>query len=1197
VLGGSGRRNGWRPAGGASLSRTRLTLVGLLAFLAALAALAVSAAACGIGGPGGGKEATTLATTLEGESKEGAEITVLEGAEVKDKATLSGKNASKATGKVKYDVYSDNKCEHLVTAAGEGAVSGESVSASSEESPEAGKAYYWQATYEGDSHNSASTSSCGGETLNVKASTSLSTTLSGGGEEGSDITILEGSKAKDKATISGTNSSTATGKVIYDVYPESGCKGTVKEAGEVTVTSGSVPTSNEMELEGGKAYYWQATYKGDGLHEESTSTCTEIASVKAETKLATTLSGESKEGEELTVLEGSKAKDKATISGVNSSTATGKVTYDMYPESGCKGTVKEAGEVTVTSGSIPASNEMELEGGASYYWQATYKGDGLHQESKSACGKEVLTVKAKTTLSTALSGEDRTGEELEVVEGAKTSDRATLSGAGVSMASGTIKYDIYSDPECEELLEEVDTVTVAGELAPSSSEVTLPVGTYYWRATYSGDAIDEGSTSACDSEIAEVTPAVTTSLSGEGQSGEGLEVLEGTGVKDEATLHGEHASKATGTVKYNVYSDSKCKELVKEAGEVTVTSGSIPASSEEALSPGTYYWQVSYSGDAENPAAKSVCGAEVVIVETATSLATSLSGEGKSGTEIDVKEGAAVKDAATLSGAHASEAGGYVAYHVYADSECKDLVAGAGDVSVSSGVVPDSEEETLPAGTYYWQAVYSGDGTNHSITSTCGAEIATVTAPVSTSLSGEGQSGAEVEVEEEAGVKDVATLHGEHASTATGTVKYDVYSDPECKELVKEAGEVTVTSGSVPASSEEKIGAGNYYWQASYSGDAENPAAKSACGTEVAIVKPPEGKYAALGDSFSAGVGAAPYYAKTNLAGAEDNKCHRSAKSYPARLAEALYSGSTATEEKEVFKRLPPKFIFRACDGAVAWNLWGGGFANGQYSEWIEGTPGEWLAIPAQDLWLGLPGGEPVEAPNKKITLVTLTIGGNDAGFATVGEKCANASRPTRYTPANCKEVITEWETGIAKMSGAGPPKGQAEGIPSLREKLPVVLANIHEWAPNARIRIPLYPQILNTARNGAIPLGVSNGIRFFIENGPPQSATPRAMDVGAALERFTERLNLTIAATVQEWARAEKVNAKVIPETITALNGHRLGNNEPWVNKLSLMFNLTTFRFEATTGSIHPTCRGYIAMAERILGFLGRAVPGGWTC
>jgi hypothetical protein len=235
-----------------------------------------------------------------------------------------------------------------------------------------------------------------------------------------------------------------------------------------------------------------------------------------------------------------------------------------------------------------------------------------------------------------------------------------------------------------------------------------------------------------------------------------------------------------------------------------------------------------YSGDAHNPAVTSTCGEEVALIATPTSLTTSLSGEGKEGAEIEVQENTAVTDEATLSGADSSTATGNVEYNVYSDSECKDLVALAGDVDVSDGSIPASTEETLPPGTYYWQAVYSSGGINHESTSACGSEIEVVTAPVTTTLSGDELFGDELVVPEDTAVSDKATLHGEDASIATGTVKYEVYSDFECKELYTEAGEVAVDGEDVPPSNEETLPGGDYYVQAEYSGDEHDPPAKSA---------------------------------------------------------------------------------------------------------------------------------------------------------------------------------------------------------------------------------------------------------------------------------------------------------------------------------------------------------------------------------
>ena len=108
---------------------------------------------------------------------------------------------------------------------------------------------------------------------------------------------------------------------------------------------------------------------------------------------------------------------------------------------------------------------------------------------------------------------------------------------------------------------------------------------------------------------------LTTSLSGAGQSGEAITVPAGSAVTDQATLSGENASTAGGTVSYNVYSDSECTKLVAAAGSVSVSGGKVPPSEPETFSlPGTYYWQASYGGDATNKASTSECGAEVETV-------------------------------------------------------------------------------------------------------------------------------------------------------------------------------------------------------------------------------------------------------------------------------------------------------------------------------------------------------------------------------------------------------------------------------------------------------------------------------------------------------------------------------------------------------------------------------------------------------
>ena len=65
---------------------------------------------------------------------------------------------------------------------------------------------------------------------------------------------------------------------------------------------------------------------------------------------------------------------------------------------------------------------------------------------------------------------------------------------------------------------------------------------------------------------------MTTSLSGGGQSGTSISVPTGTAVTDTAALSGTNASSATGSVTYNVYTDSGCSDLASAGTPETITT-------------------------------------------------------------------------------------------------------------------------------------------------------------------------------------------------------------------------------------------------------------------------------------------------------------------------------------------------------------------------------------------------------------------------------------------------------------------------------------------------------------------------------------------------------------------------------------------------------------------------------------------------
>ena len=293
--------------------------------------------------------------------------------------------------------------------------------------------------------------------------------------------------------------------------------------------------------------------------------------------------------------------------------------------------------------------------------------------------------------------------------------------------------------------ENADKCAWAGQIwgtPDPAGDITLPTGTFAMQSLW------DNSRSSCQMSSTLPQPtSVSTALSGGGQSGLTISVPAGTAVTDSATLSGANAASATGTVTYNVYSNTACTTLVSGGTAETIgTPGALPGSSAVTLPPGTYYWRASYSGDSSNQPSASTCGpsGEVeTVTKTSTSVSTVLSGDGVTGASITIPSGATAKDAATLHGPNATSATGTVIYRVYSNAACTTQAVSPMTTAVAGGVVPKSPSVLLTkVGRYYWRAFYSGDSVNNASASNCGSEILTVRAvpAVDTKTRGRGKT-------------------------------------------------------------------------------------------------------------------------------------------------------------------------------------------------------------------------------------------------------------------------------------------------------------------------------------------------------------------------------------------------------------------------------------------------------------------------
>ena len=164
-------------------------------------------------------------------------------------------------------------------------------------------------------------------------------------------------------------------------------------------------------------------------------------------------------------------------------------------------------------------------------------------------------------------------------------------------------------------------------------------------------------------------------------------------------------------------------------------------------------------------------------------------------------------------------------------------------------------------------------------------------------------------------------------------------------------------------------------------------------------------QYVALGDSYSSGLGAGSY--------GSSGSCYRSADAYPRLWANAHPSDS---------------FAFVACAGATTTDV-----ISSQLSALGPGT-----------------------------SLVSITIGGNDVGFATVMETCVLGST------SDCVNAVDHAEY-LAKTQLPG--------------KLSTLFTDIRSDAPNARVVVLGYPDFYDLSHSQYC-IGLSTTDRTDLNNG-----------------------------------------------------------------------------------------------------------------
>jgi uncharacterized repeat protein (TIGR01451 family) len=369
-------------------------------------------------------------------------------------------------------------------------VSGNGDYGSGDFTPSTAGSYYWIASYSGDTNNKAASGSCGddGETSTLGQKSPGIVT--------SATSAALGDPIHDVATLSGATDN-AGGTITFTVYGPSDspdCSGDPVFTSTVDVSGNGDYTSDDFAPSSAGSYYWLASYSGDTNNKAASGSCGDNGETSTVGKQPTGIVTAATSG---TI--GTAIHDVATLSGATDN-AGGTITFNLYgpsDEPNCSGDPIYTNTVDVDGPGAYNSGSFTPTTAGTYYWIASYSGDGNNQSSSGSCdddGETSTIAKQPTGISTsATSGSN--GDAIH--------DVATLSGA-TENAGGTITFNLYgpsASPNCSGDPIYTNTVDVDGPGAYNSGNFTPSApGTYYWIASYSGDANNLASSGSCGDE-------------------------------------------------------------------------------------------------------------------------------------------------------------------------------------------------------------------------------------------------------------------------------------------------------------------------------------------------------------------------------------------------------------------------------------------------------------------------------------------------------------------------------------------------------------------------------------------------------------------------------------------------------------------------------------------------------------------------
>lgn len=405
---------------------------------------------------------------------------------------------------------------------------------------------------------------------------------------------------------------------------------------------------------------------------------------------------------------------------------------------------------------------------------------------------------------------------------------------GGASPQGTLTFNLFANDACSGPPVGAGKAAVSGNATYGSGDIPVSAaGHYQWVVSYSGDAGNLPTTTPCGAFGVDVTKASPAISQTPGSAGGGA-------LTDSVSLSG--SASATGNITFSLFANADCSgnpaatASAKVSGDGTYGSGNL-------ASPGaTYRWTATYSGDANNNGVGSACGAgqpggppassSSPTPRTSPSVlaagATKATPKITTGSSRSLALGS-VTETATIAGG--ASPGGSVTFTVFGSATCTKPILTAvskvnGNATYSSGPLAI----TIP-GPYEVVAAYSGDQANAAVSTTCGADVLTVTKALpSVTAAGAVVAGGLV--------TETATLTG--GTSPTGAIVFDFYTNATCSGAPFATVSTTVNgAGAYDSSAIPVPPRSDFHVVSTYSGDATNSGAATPCSVGTAPAPSP----------------------------------------------------------------------------------------------------------------------------------------------------------------------------------------------------------------------------------------------------------------------------------------------------------------------------------------------------------------------